>query len=505
MDNKRIAKNTILLYARMILAMGISLYTSRIVLAQLGVTDFGVYNVVGGVVSMFSVLNSAMASSTQRYLTFELGRKNFPRLNLVFNTGFQIHLLIALVAVILTETFGLWFLNNEMKIPADRMEAAQWVFQFSILSMVISFLNVPYTALIIAYEKMSAFAYISIVEVLLKFGAAFLLIVSPIGKLKFYAILTFLCPLIIRLCYWIYCNKHFDTSKIRLTFEPKLFREMFSFAGWGLFGQLASMGATQGVNVLLNIFFGPLVNAARGIAVQVQSAVSQFALNFQTAVNPQITKSYANHSFTEMHELMCRSAKFSFFLLYALGLPIIIEAPFILDVWLTDVPEYTISFLRIIICITIIDSVANPLMVAAAASGDIRKYQSVIGGLLLSIVPIGYIVLKLGGDPSSVFITHLIICTIAFVARLYIVAPLTHISPTLFYKRVVLKCVYVCVVSLVIPFILYKTTSNDVIINIIIIVTTIISVVLSSYFLGLDNQEKLYLRVMISKFRNKLA
>lgn len=218
MDNKRIAKNTIFLYMRMILAMGISLYTSRVVLSQLGVTDFGVYNVVGGVVAMFSVLNSAMAGSTQRYLTFELGRNDINRLNIVFNTGVQIHLLIALIVVIITETFGLWLLNHEMKIPSDRMDAAHWVFQFSILSMVISFLNVPYTALIIAYERMSAFAYISIIEVLLKLSVAFLLIVSPFEKLKFYALLTFLCPLIIRFCYWRYCNKNFETSKLRRIF-----------------------------------------------------------------------------------------------------------------------------------------------------------------------------------------------------------------------------------------------------------------------------------------------
>lgn len=505
MDNKRIAKNSIMLYIRMIIAMIIGLYTSRVVLAQLGVTDFGIYNVVGGVVSLFAVLNSAMASSTQRYLTFELGRNDLNKVNIVFNTGVQIHLFIALIVIFLIETIGLWFLNNEIKIPADRMDAARWVFQFSVLSMAVSFLNVPYTALIIAYERMSAFAYISIVEVLLKLGIAFLLVVSPFEKLKFYAVLTFICPLIIRGCYWAYCRKHFVVSKLRKIFMPKLFKEMSSFAGWGLFGQLAAMGSTQGINVLLNIFFGPVVNAARGIAVQVQAAVSQFAINFQTAVNPQITKSYASSKFSEMHELMCRSSKFSFFLLLALGLPIMIEAPFILNIWLTEVPENTVTFIRIILWITIIDSVANPLMSAAAASGKIKVYQSVVGGLLLAIIPIAYIVLKLGGNPASVFIVHLIICCAAFITRLYIVASLIHLSPALFIKKVVVKCILISIVSSISPLAVYFLTKECLLINISIMLIAFLSVILTSYYLGLDCQEKIYLKQLIDKIRRKSA
>lgn len=488
----------------MILAMGISLYTSRIVLAQLGITDFGIYNVVGGIVAMFSVLNSAMAGSTQRYLTFELGRNDNKRVNIVFNTSVQIHLLIALSVVIITETFGLWFLDTEMNIPADRMSAAHWVFQFSILSMVVSFLNVPYTALIIAHEKMSAFAYISILEVCLKLGVAFLLIISPIEKLKFYAILTFLCPLAVRICYWHYCNKNFEVSKLKKIFDWRLFKEMSSFAGWGLFGQLASMGATQGVNILLNVFFGPVVNAARGVAVQVQAAVTQFSINFQTAINPQITKNYANSNFEDMHELMYRSSKMSFFLLYALALPIIIEAPFILNLWLTDVPEHTVAFIRIILWITIIDAVANPLMVAASASGKIKKYQSVIGGLLLSIVPIAYMVLKLGGDPTSAFLVHLLICIIAFISRIYIVAPLTHISPIIFFKKVIMRCIAVGIISLVIPIILYLSVADCTINNIAIIIFSILSVCVVSYYLGLDRREQVYLNNTIVKLKKRI-
>lgn len=477
----------------MILAMCISLYTSRIVLAELGITDFGIYNVVGGVVTVFSVLNSAMAGSTQRYLTFELGTRNNQRLNLVFNTSLQIHCVIAISVALVTEIIGLWFIDTKMTIPLDKMTAAHWVFQFSILSMVVSFLNVPYIALIIAYEKMGAFAYISILEVLLKFGSALLLIVSPIDKLKFYAVLMFLCPLIVRIFYWHYCKKYFEASRLKRVFDKGLFKEMTSFAGWGLIGQLAAMGSTQGVNILLNLFWGPVVNAARGVAVQAQSAVTQLSTNFQTAMNPQITKNYANNDLVEMHELMCRSAKFSFLLLFALGLPVMIEAPFILSIWLEDVPENSALFLRIILWISIVDAMANPLMVAAMASGKIVRYQTIIGTLQLLIIPVSYFVLKLGMPAYSVFLVNLIICIIAFISRLYLVSPLTYISPMRFFDKVIVRCFWVSIISVIIPIVLYLNLNNSPINSVFIILIAFMSVISSSALFGLTQSERTYI------------
>lgn len=484
--------------------MAIGLYTSRIVLAQLGIEDYGIYNVVGGVVMMFAFLNSSMASSTQRFLTIELGRGNEEKLNRTFNTSLHIHILIAIVVAVVTEVGGLWFMNHKMQIPPERMDAAYWVFQFSILSMIISFLNVPYTAVIIAYERMSAFAYISIFEVLLKLGIAFLLVVAPFDKLKLFAVLMFLSPLIIRIIYGIYCHRHFAAVKLRRMFDKVLFKEMSVFAGWSLWGQLASICSTQGINIILNVFFGPVVNAARGVAVQVQAAVGQFSMNFQTAINPQITKSYAAEDYATMHLLIFRSAKFTFFLLYALALPILFEAPFVLGLWLEEVPAHTVQFLRIILWITIIDSVANPLMVAAAATGRIKKYQSVVGGLLIAILPVAYVALKLGAPPEAVFVVHLIICIIAFVARLYIVKPLTMLSPSVFFKNVVVSCIAAGLLALVLPLLLYIFLPDTAYGAFAVMAAAFVSVCGCAYSVGLSGNEKSFVRQLLSRiFRLK--
>lgn len=288
-NNKRIAKNTLLLYFRMLFTMAVSLYTSRVVLNTLGVEDFGIYNVVGGVVAMFGFLNSAMSSSTQRYITFELGKNDFEQLKKVFNTSVSIHAFISVVILILAETIGLWFLYNKMTIPIERMDAALWVYQGAIASTIVLIMSVPYNATIIAHEKMSAFAYISVLEVVLKLLIVYLLLIGDFDKLKLYAVLMFSIQLIIRLIYGRYCKKHFSETKFQWTKDWKLFKEMLGFAGWNLWGNCAGIAFTQGVNILLNMFFGPAVNAARGIAVQVQNAVNQFSFNFQTALNPHTT------------------------------------------------------------------------------------------------------------------------------------------------------------------------------------------------------------------------
>lgn len=480
--------------------MAIGLYTSRVILAQLGIVDFGIYNVVGGVVVLFAFLNSSMASSTQRFLTMDLGRGDFEKLNISFNTSLQIHVLIAIVVTILTEVVGLWFMDHKMQIPPDRINAAQWVFQFAVLSMIVNFLNVPYNAIIIAYERMGAFAYISIVEVVLKLGIALSLYFSPIDKLKFFAVLTFLQPLIIRLIYGVYCHRHFDAVKLRRIFDKSIFKEMSVFAGWSMWGQFASICCIQGLNILLNVFFGPAVNAARGVAVQVQGFVSQFSMNFQTAINPQITKTYAVGDFADMHSLIYRSAKFTYFLLFAMVLPIMLGAPMLLRWWLEDVPQYTVQFIRIILWITIIDSVANPLMAAAAATGNIKLYQSTIGALLILILPVAYLVLKAGAPPVSVFIVNLIICAIAFIARLYIVQPLTQISPAIFFRKVVLKILYVTAISTTLSLLAYSLLPKNDFYTVLTMVFSGICVCISAYYLGFDTGEKTFVRSLLHKF-----
>ncbi len=323
-NNKRIAKNTMFLYVRMFFIMAVSLYTSRVVLSTLGVDDFGIYNVVGGVVSMFGFLNGALAVCTQRYLNYELGRGDANRLQKVFITSLTIHALISIIVVILAETIGLWFLYNKMTIPDARMNAAFWVYQFSIITTVVLMMSVPYNAAIIAHEKMSAFAYISVLEVILRLAIVFLLQIGNFDRLIFYAFLMLVVQMSIRVIYGLYCNKHFCETKFRMLWDGTLFREMLGFSGWSIFGNLAGVASTQGLNILLNMFFNPIVNAARGISVQVQNALMQFSVNFQTAMNPQITKSYATGDYNYMHGLIYRSSKFTFFLLYLFSLPIIL-------------------------------------------------------------------------------------------------------------------------------------------------------------------------------------
>lgn len=319
-NNKRIAKNTLLLYARMLFTMAVSLFTSRVILNTLGVEDFGIYNVVGGVVAMFGFINSSMTSATQRYITFALGIGDEKRLQTVFSTTLQIHTLIAVLIVLLGETIGLWFLYNKMQIPIERMEAAFWVLQCSIVAAVVMIISVPYNADIIAHEKMSAFAYISVLEVVLKLVIVYILIVFTVDKLILYSFLLLDVQLFIRFCYSYYCNKHFKETKYHHIWDKSLFKEMTRFAGWSMFGNLSAVLFTQGLNMLLNVFFGPIVNAARAVAVQVQSAILQFVGNFQMALNPQITKTYAQNEMLEMHKLMFRSARFSFFCSFCLCL-----------------------------------------------------------------------------------------------------------------------------------------------------------------------------------------
>ena len=483
----------LLLYMRMFLTMAVTLYTSRIVLNVLGIEDFGIYNVVGGVVSTFGFMNAAMTTATQRYLIFEFGRNNFNQLQKIFNTSLSIHALISILVIVLAETVGLWLLSNKLTIPSYRMDAALWVFQLSVFSSVVMIMSVPYNAAIIAHEKMSAFAYISVLEVVLKLLIVFLLQVGDYDRLKMYAILIFAIQLCIRLIYGLYCDRYFPETKFRKMWDPKLFREMLSFASWYLWANCATIASTQGVNILLNLFFNPVTNAARGIAVQVQGAFEQFSISFQMALNPQITKSYAVHDYSYMHNLIFRSSKFSFFLLFLLLLPVMFETEMILTVWLKIVPADTVIFVRLMLCATIVDTASNPLMVAAAATGKVRFYQLAMGGTLLAILPISYIVLKLGGNPSSVFVVHLCIFLLAFVVRLFIVCPMIELSLTKYVKQVVLRCLLVAVISLILPLLLRFLFPEESIGHFLLVcLSCVVSVFVSVYYWGLDSSERLF-------------
>lgn len=504
-NNKRIAKNTVLLFVRMIFTMGISLYTSRVVLSTLGIEDYGIYNVVAGVVSMFSFLSGTMAGATQRFLTFEIGSGNNEKLHRVFCTSIIIHLIIALIIFILSETVGLWFLNTQMNIPDARLNAANWVYQGAILSTIIVFITVPYNASVIAHEKMSVFAYITILDAILKLGIVFLLMIWDIDKLALYAILMLSIQVLDILIYRVYCKIHFSETQFERIFDKEIFCKMMEFTGWSLFGGFSSVGFTQGINILLNIFFGPTVNAARGVAVQVQSAVSSFIANFQMALNPQITKSYAAGDNDRMRKLVMASGRYSFYMMLILVLPIVLEIEPVLSVWLKEVPAHTANFVRLILCISLIDSLANPLIAAANATGSIGKYQRVVGTLLLTIVPLSYIALKIGYPPEGVFLCHLSMAVCAQVARAWMLRPMISFSIRQYIKEVILRIGLVGVVSLVAPLSLYIILSKNTLMSFIIVCSiAVMSVFVTVYTIGIGKTERSSVNNKIKQTINKV-
>ena len=490
--NKRIAKNTLVLYVRMLFTMGISLFTSRVILQTLGVEDYGISSVVGGVISMFTFINAAMVSSTQRYLNFELVRGDANQLRSVFSTSLQIHALIALAIIVLSETVGLWFLNEKLVIPEARMTAAMWVYQCSILSCAVSIMSTPYNAVIVAHEKMSAFAYISILDVSLKLLVVYLLVVLPFDKLIILSILNLLVQLFIRYIYTLYCHRHFPESYFQFRFNKTLFKEMFGFAGWSFWGNLAAILYTQGLNMMLNIFFGPIVNAARGLAVQVQSAVQQFVGGFQTALNPQITKNYASNNLPQMHSLMFRSARFSFLLLFFLSLPVLMETNFILTLWLKTVPDDAVIFTQIMICISLIYTTANPCIIANQATGKVKIYQMVVGGILLLILPISYVVLKLGAPAYSVFIVHFCIESVAQFSRMYMLRKLIHLPLWQYMKNIYIPIVSTVAIAIILPLVVRMQFAEGWLRFLAVGFTCVLSVGASSYFIGFTKQERVF-------------
>ena len=490
-NNKRIAKNTLLLYVRMLFTMAVSLFTSRVILNTLGVEDYGINNVVGGIVTMFSVLSGSLSASISRFITFELGKGNLQRLKTVFSTGVNIQLGMSLLVVILAEAVGIWFLNTKMNIPVERLNAANWVFQCAILTFVLNLLSVPYNAAIIAHEKMSAFAYISVVEVTLKLIIVYMLTISPFDRLKTYAVLLLLVGAIIRFIYGYYCKKHFEECTYHFVFNKPILKEMTGFAGWNFLGNGAYMLNTQGVNILMNLYFGVAVNAARGVATQVDAALKQFVNNFTTAVNPQITKSYAQGDLDYMHKLVCRSAKFSAFLMMFFAVPIILETNTILTIWLKTVPDYAVIFLQWIIISSFMDTVlANSLVTSMFATGKIKRYQIIVTTVGCLVFPLSWIAFKLGFEPQVGYILYFIIYTILLFVRLYLLKDMVKLPVMMYIREVLYKLAPVIVVGFAIPGILILTMDAGWFRLILVCLLSVLVTAASEYFIGLSNKEK---------------
>lgn len=502
--NKRIARNTLLLYIRMFFTMAISLYTSRVVLSSLGINDFGVFNVIGGVIVLFGFLNNAMSASTQRFLTFEMGKTIGQKINLIFNISITIHLIIALIVILLSETIGLWFIQNHLNIPPDRINAANWVYQLSILSFIITILYVPYNAIIIAHERMGFYAIITTIEVILKLLIVFILAFTKYDKLITYSFLLFLVTLTIGLGYVVFVTVQFKESKLKFYWDSTLFLRMSSFANWNLFGVFAGIAYNQGVNILLNIFFGPVINAARGIAYQIQGAVNNFVINFQLAVNPQIIKSYAANNKNYLYSLIFATSKYSFFLLYLVAMPLLLETEFVLKLWLKEIPDYTTIFTRLILIDILIGSISGSLQTFAQATGNIKRYQIVVSGILLLNLPLSYISLKIGFEPQSTIIIS-IICSLAALAARLVVLKLNEEFPIhTFFHITVKKILFVAPVAIIFP-VWYSSISLNSLGS--FLITTIISItstIISIFLLGTSRPEREYIITFIKNTKNYL-
>lgn len=501
-NNKRIAKNTILLYLRMLLMMVISLYTSRVILNALGVDDYGIYNVVGGVVAMFSILSGTLSAAVSRFITFALGKGDLDSMKKVFSTSVNVQILLAIIIAVLLETIGIWFLNTKMVIPENRLFAANIVFQISIVSFAINLWSIPYNATIIAHEKMSAFAYISIFESIAKLFIAFIVSYCITDKLIVYAILILLVGLIVRLIYGHYCKKHFQECSYTFVIDKPLLKEIFVFSGWNFIGASSAVLRDQGSNLLVNVFFGPGVNAARGIATQVSGTVSSFVNNFMVAVNPQITKSYASKDWDYMMSLISKSARFSYYILLILAVPLIMCIDYILEIWLGIVPDHTANFVRLILVFTLSECLANPLITAMLANGNIRNYQIVVGGCQLFNIPISYILLKWGYAVEAVFIVNIIVSIVADFVRVYMLRTMISFSAGKFIKSVFLNVAVVTVMAFAIPIIAYIYFPRGLLYTLLTGIISLVSVGLSIWVFGLHTSER---NMLLNKLTTAIA
>jgi O-antigen/teichoic acid export membrane protein len=503
-SSKLIAKNTAMLYFRMLFTMGVTLYTSRIVLSALGADDYGLYNVVGSIVTMSVVITTAISNATQRFLSFELGSNNLQKLKQVFSLSITISVILALFILILAETVGLWFLNNKLVIPPERMHAALWVYQFSIFSFLLSILQTPFNASIIAHEEMKVYAYVSILEVLLKLSAVSLLVSVLMDKLILYALLMFSISFVVMMIYRIYCSRHFKECRFRFYWDKELFKSMMGFAGWNLFGTLSSVCMDQGINILLNIFCGLGINAARGVAVNVKTAIYSFCYNYQTAVNPQIVKSYAANDKNYMIKLILQSSKFSFLLLFMIVCPVLIETDYILDLWLKDVPAYSVIFCRLILILVLVDCFAGPLGTAAAATKNIKIYSISTGLILIMGLPISWVFLHYGFAPQVTLVVHIFIAILALGARLLVLKKLISLNISIFIKEVILRILPVCLISLVIPLISMNFFHYGFLRFLFVGFGSVLINGISIYYLSFDTEERCFVTNLVrTKFLDK--
>ncbi len=500
--NKRIAKNTMFLYIRMMVVMVAALYTSRVILNTLGATDYGIYNVVGGIVTIVAFLNSALGSSTSRFLTFAIGEKNVEKLKDTFGAALNLHICIALLVLILGETIGIWFFNEKMIIPEERLIAAFWVYQFSIVTTMVDFTQVPYNASLIAHEEMSIYAYVGLYEAISRLAIALLIAVSPIDKLVFYGLLLLINTIAVQLFYRWYAVKHFIECRFSLVCDKKLYKQLLSYGGWDLFGNLALVCQGQGVNLLLNVFFGPIVNAARAIAFQIQGAVMQFISNFMTAVRPQVIKNYAEGNVDRMYKLTFYTAKFSYMLMLAIVVPICFEINFILKLWLGEnVPNDTALFAVIVLVTYTWRTFHIAALMPFHAIGKIKTGNVTIGSLMIASLPIGYIFFKFGCPAYTVFLIILAIEIVGMFAIWWLIHNYEYFPYRNLFSKVLVPSGVVTLITISLPLYIINNYDDGWIRFFSICLISEVLLLISALYVGLNSEER---GRLFSFVRNKL-
>ena len=497
-NTTRIAKNTLMLYFRQILIMLVSLYTVRVVLETLGAEDYGIYNVVGGIVMFFSFLSGTMASATQRFFSFALGQGDLEKLKKTFTVNLIVYGSIAVVAFILLKTAGLWFINERLHIPPDRFESAFWVFNFSVFTFIAVIFTTPFMAIIIAHEDMQIYAYISIIEAIMKLGVVFLLTYLPWDKLELYGMLIFAVSVIVFVIYFIICTRKYKEVQFRRFYWDKnLLREITGFTGWTLFGQLTTVMRNQAVIILLNQMFNPVVVAAKAVAANITGAVNTFAANFNVGLYPPIIKSYAADDKKEMFLLMFRGSKITFFLMWVFALPLFLEMESVLQIWLKNPPPAAVLFTRLALIEVLINSISLPLATAARAPGKMRTYELTLGTIQIAIFPVSLIVLMLGGEASSVFIVAIAANLVMFIVRLLIVRRLIGFSLSPFFLQVIFPVLGVVLLSAISAFAIHWILPTGFIFLCVSVLLCVLISCGSMFFIGLDKLEREKVRSVI--------
>lgn len=500
-DNKRIAKNTLLLYFRMFLLIAVQLYTVPIILRALGVVDYGIYNVVGGVVTMFSFLGGMLASGSQRFMAYSIGRGDEKDLKETFDTTVTIYLFFAVIALLLLECIGTWFLNTQMNIPQERMETANWVYQLSVIAFLVNLIAIPYNAVIIAHERMSFFAYISILECLLKLVAALMLPYILADKLIVYACLICMIAVLIRVIYQISCRKLFEECRhYRFTWNPETGKALLAYSGWNVVGSIALLSRQQGLNIIINLFFGPLLNAAHSIAQQINGVLTQFINNVYMATRPQITKLYAAGNILEMWSLVFSSSRLSFYLLMYLGIPALIELDMVLHIWLGEIPQYTVAISRLMIVSILIETLGNQVIAAYQAANRIKRYQLYSSTIILLNIPLSYILLRIYNvDPLLPYIISIVLSVLYVFSILYNAKEEIGLNMVLYCKKVICKLIIVFFIVLFSVFYIVSLFPPTLLR---VFLTVLLTVLLSSitiWLIGLENGEKEFIRNIIKR------